>query len=75
MLSGQKVNGKTRYFRSEGGAVPEREAGSVFGPATPLGQVKHWIADRVEVYVGFESAVFGFGNTIGEAGHRIAPCL
>ena len=45
--SGQKVDGKIRYFRSEGCAVPEREAGSVFGPATPLGQVKHWIVDGV----------------------------
>ena len=30
--SGQKVDGKIRHFRTEGCAVPEREAGSVFGP-------------------------------------------
>ena len=34
--SGQKVDGKIRYFRTEGCAASEREAGSVFGPATPI---------------------------------------
>ena len=34
--SGQKVPGKIRYFRTESCAVPEREARSAFGPATPI---------------------------------------
>ena len=42
--SGQKVDGKTRYFRSEGCAVPEREAGSVSGPANTIEEVDDRIA-------------------------------
>ena len=39
--SGKKVDGKTHYFRSEGGSAPEREAGSAFGPANPIEEVAH----------------------------------
>ena len=45
--SGQKVEGKILHFRTEGCAVPEREARTVFGPATPLGEVGHRRADCV----------------------------
>ena len=43
----KKEDGKIRYFRSEGCAVPEREARSVAGPATPLGEVGYRRADCV----------------------------
>ena len=39
--SGRKGHGKTRYFLSEGGSAPEREAGSAFGPANPIEEVAH----------------------------------
>ena len=64
---GEKVDGKIRYFRAEGCAVPEGEARSIFGPATPLGEVKLRSADCVGVYVRFETSGFEFANTIEEA--------
>ena len=66
-------DGKTLYFRKGDCAVPEREARVVSGPATPLGQVKHMLAECLEIYVRFGSLVSGFDNPIGEAKHRIAP--
>ena len=45
---GGTVDGKTRYFRKGDCAVPDREARVVFGPATPLGQVGHWLPDCVQ---------------------------
>ena len=42
---GKKADGKMRCFRTEGRAVPEREARSVFGPAPPLAEVKRRDAD------------------------------
>ena len=75
MRLGRNVDGKTRYFRSEGGAVPEREAGSVFGPANAIEEVWRRIAQSLQIYVVFETSVFGFANTIEESRRRIAPCL
>ena len=73
--SGQKVDVKTRYFRTGACAVPEREARSVFGPAPPLAGVKHRGADCGHIYVRFDTSVFEFANTIEEARGRTAPCL
>ena len=44
---GEKVRGEIRYLRTEGCAVPEREARAIVGPATPLGEVEHRRADCV----------------------------
>ena len=41
---GEKVDGEIVYFRSEGCAVPEREAASVFEPANTIEEVGHRIA-------------------------------
>ena len=46
---GGTVDGKTRYFRKGDCAVPDREARVVFGPATPLGQVGHWLPECMEI--------------------------
>ena len=75
MRSGQKVDGKTRYFRTGDCAVPEREAGSVFGPANTIEEVRRRIAQSLQIYVIFETSVFGFANTIEESRRRIAPRL
>ena len=73
--SGQKVDGKTRYFRTGGCAVPEQEARSVFGPAPPLAEVRHRGADGAYSYVRFGTSVFGFAITIEEARGRTAQCM
>ena len=43
--SGQKVDDKTRRFRTEGCSFPEREAGSVRGPANTIEEMGHRIAE------------------------------
>ena len=43
--SGQKVDGKARRFRTEGCSFPEREAGSVRGPANTIEEMGHRIAE------------------------------
>ena len=43
--SGQKVDGKTRHFRSGVCSFPEREAGSVRGPANTIEEMGHRIAE------------------------------
>ena len=45
--SGKKVHGRTRYFRSEGGSVLEREAGPAFGPANTIEEVARRVAQCV----------------------------
>ena len=68
-------DGKTRYFRKGDCAVPEREARVVSGPATPLGQLGHWLPDCVQIYVRFGSLVLGFDNSFRgiEASDRATP--
>ena len=70
---GGNVDGKTLYFRKGDCAVLEREARVVSGPATPLGQLGHWLPECMEIYVRFGSLVLGFDNSFGKAKHRIAP--
>ena len=43
--SGQKVDGKTLHFRCVGCSFPEREAGSVRGPANTIEEMGHRIAE------------------------------
>ena len=65
--SGQKVDGKTRHFRSEGCSFPEREAGSVRGPANTIEEMGHRVAECPKVYVGSGAPVSGMANTTEEA--------
>ena len=70
--SGQKVDGKTRHFRSGVCSFSEREAVSIFAPASTIEEVRHRIVDWSKIYVRSRTSVFGFGNTIGETRCRIA---
>ena len=70
--SGQRVGGKIRYFGNEDCAFPAREARSVRGPVAPIAKVGRRRADCVVIYVRLAPSVFGFANTIGNVGRRIA---
>ena len=70
---GEKGDGKTRYFLSEGCAVPGREARSMFGTANTIGEVGCRMARSLQIYVRSGAPDFGIANTIEDLGHRIAP--
>ena len=69
---GKKGDSKIPRFRKGDGAVPEREARLMRGPANTIGEVGHRAAARPSIYEGFASPAFGFANTIGDVGRRIA---
>ena len=70
--SGQRVDGKTLYFGNEDCVFPAREARSVRGPVAPIAKVGRRRVDCVVIYVRLAPLVFGFANTIGNVGRRIA---
>ena len=70
---GEKGDGKTRYFLTEGCAVPGREARSMFGTANTIGEVGCRMARSLQIYVRSGAPDFGIANTIEDLGHRIAP--
>ena len=70
--SGQRVGGKIRYFGNEDCAFPAREARSVRGPVAPLAKVGRRRVNCVVISVRLAPSVFGFANTIGNVGRRIA---
>ena len=70
---GEKGDGKTRYFQSEGCAVPGREAGSIFGTANTIEKVGCRKSRFLQIYVRSGAPDFGIANTIEDLGHRTAP--
>ena len=70
---GEKGDGKTLYFLTEGCAVPGREARSMFGTANTIGEVGCRMARSLQIYVRSGAPDFGIANTIEDPEHRIAP--